>query len=78
MAWIDGLEIDEIEGKIHPTNVIAKVRTFRTLDARPVVQIDTYGSTDRAVPGKLSQTIQFGEDVAVELFSLLKRTYGFK
>ena len=78
MAWIADVEIDETEGKIHPTHVIAKVKTFRTFNDRPIVQIDTFGSTDREFQGKLSQTIQFGETVAAELFDLFKRTYGFK
>ncbi len=78
MAWIDDLEITDGEGRVQPTRVTAKVRTFRTPDDRPIIQIDTFGSAEREFPGKQSQTLQFGEESAAKLYALLGRTFGFK
>lgn len=47
-------------------------------DGQKVLQLNTYGSSDREIPGKLSQTIQFSEQSAADLFALLKREYGFE
>lgn len=54
------------------------VKVFELTDGRPVVQIDTNGSADRANPGKQSQTIQLGREAAKELYDILRRTYDFK
>jgi hypothetical protein len=43
-----------------------------------VLQIDTYGSTTREIPGKKSQTIQLDKRGASELYLILKREFGFK
>jgi hypothetical protein len=43
----------------------------------PIVQIDTYGSEDRKIPGKQSQTLQLGKEAAFELYKILKETYSF-
>jgi len=40
------------------------------------VQIDTYGRSDREQPGKISQSIQFDEETAAYLVSLLKKEFG--
>ena len=39
------------------------------------LQLDTYGSDDREFPEKVSQAIQFDEDGARELLSLIKATF---
>jgi hypothetical protein len=77
MAWITAFELKEGSGKIQPTNVIAYTKTFQTDDRTVVVQIDTYGSTDREFPKKQSQTLQFGREAAQQLYELLRDTYNF-
>jgi hypothetical protein len=47
-------------------------------DERLVLQIDTYGSADRQIPGKKSQTVQFDRNSAEQLFGILKSEFGFK
>jgi hypothetical protein len=42
---------------------------------RSYLQLDTYGSSDRAIPGKVSQSIQVDEEGARELKRLLQRTF---
>jgi len=78
MAWIKSFETRAGKGKLQPSQVIGLVKIFELTDGRPVVQIDTNGSADRANPGKQSQTIQLGRDAARELFDIFKRTYDFR
>ncbi|THF54247.1 methionyl-tRNA formyltransferase [Allorhizobium terrae] len=47
-------------------------------DERLVLQIDTYGSLERKIPGKKSQTVQFDRKSAEQLFRILKDEFGFR
>jgi hypothetical protein len=42
---------------------------------RRILQLDTYGSSERAIPGKGSQSLQFDRDAAEELLRLLKKAF---
>jgi hypothetical protein len=42
-----------------------------------LLQIDTYGSDVRQMPGKVSQTLQFDEARARQLWEVLGREFGF-
>ena len=44
-------------------------------DGRRYIQLDTYGSPERAIPGKVSQTIQLDEAGARDLKRLLTRVF---
>ena len=77
MAWVTSVEKNEGSGKLHPTELVAHAKVFRTEDGRPIVQIDTLGSDNREKPGKQSQTLQFGREAAHQLYEVLKTTYGF-
>jgi hypothetical protein len=78
MAWVTSFESKFGEGKIQPTQLVAYVKEFETEGRTKVLQIDTFGSADREHPKKQSQTLQFGEDAARQLFEIISRTYGFK
>jgi hypothetical protein len=39
------------------------------------LQLDTYGSSERAIPGKVSQSIQLDEEAARQLKRLLRHTF---
>jgi hypothetical protein len=39
------------------------------------LQLDTYGSSDRQIPGKVSQSIQLDATSAAELREIIDRTY---
>ena len=47
-------------------------------DSNRYIQIDTYGSNDRAIPGKISQSIQFDRESAKFLVKLLINENGVK
>jgi hypothetical protein len=39
------------------------------------LQLDTYGSADRVIPGKVSQTVQLDESAAKELLRLIRHAF---
>ncbi|BAN04378.1 hypothetical protein YM304_40640 [Ilumatobacter coccineus YM16-304] len=45
------------------------------LGADRVLQIETYGSADRAVPGKVSQVIQLDRSAALALKAIIERAF---
>jgi len=53
--------------------------TYSAFDSRGehYVQIDTYGRSDRELPGKISQSLQFDKESAKYLFDLLKSEFKF-
>jgi hypothetical protein len=40
------------------------------------LQLDTHGSSDRSVPGKVSQSVQLNEASAKQLRQLLAQAFG--
>jgi hypothetical protein len=42
---------------------------------RRILQLETYGSADRQVPGKTSQSIQLNEDGARSLINILRSAF---
>ncbi|MEC0269709.1 hypothetical protein [Paenibacillus anseongense] len=50
--------------------------SFEGTDGKKYFQIDTYGSEDREIQHKISQSIQFDEDTAKYLFQVIKDELG--
>jgi hypothetical protein len=50
--------------------VVCGHRTF-TVDGQRILQLDTYGSTERVIPDKISQSIQLDAESARELLQLI-------
>jgi hypothetical protein len=59
--------------RLHST-VTCGYRTFTT-DGQRILQLDTYGSTDRMIPDKISQTIQLDFDAARELVGIIEEAF---
>jgi hypothetical protein len=76
MARIERLEIGPGEGSVHPSRVRARLKTFGDGIHGPIAQIDTFGSPDREIPGKLSQTIQLDRNTGRQLLAVLQAAYG--
>jgi len=77
MAVIEFFEREDSEtGKLHPTKVVARYKAFGEGPDGPVLQIATTGSQDRAIPGKISQTIQLTRIQALELRKIIDEIYG--
>jgi hypothetical protein len=51
------------------------VSDFVGSDGKRYLQLDTFGSEDRAFPAKVSQSIQFDEDGARALKALINKTF---
>jgi hypothetical protein len=78
LAAIKSFRVDDpSKGSLHPTQVEARVKVIHGVDRLPILQIDTFGSNSREIPGKLSQTVQLTAEAAAELFAILKRVYRF-
>lgn len=76
MALVTHLERAKVERtSIHPTQVTCKYIIVET-DGRKLLQLNTYGSADREMPDKISQTLQFDERTALNLFNILKKEFG--
>ncbi|WP_170364886.1 hypothetical protein [Ruegeria arenilitoris] len=76
MALVTHLEKDERNFRsLHPTQVSCKYLVSES-DGKKVLQLNTYGSVNREIPDKLSQTLQFDEKSARELLAVLKKEFG--
>ena len=77
MAFVKSISKDDRNFRsLHPTQVECRYLVAES-DGKKVLQLNTYGSADRDIPDKLSQTLQFDEQAAAALFALLVREFGF-
>lgn len=67
--------MDKERNSIHK-EVESTFTSFSDKSGCKYFQIDTYGSNDRQLHGKISQSIQFDKDTAVELIRILKHEFG--
>ena len=57
---------------VHEPVADATFSVFRDAEGRSYLQIDTYGSATRKMPGKKSQSLQFGPDALAQLRTILE------
>jgi hypothetical protein len=74
MALIEAFEHRPIQGVRVHEGVTCGYRWF-DVGKRRILQLDTYGSPDRAIPGKVSQSLQLDEQAARELRLLIERAF---
>lgn len=58
----------------HPTSVTCGYHVVTTRGGS-LLQLDTYGSEDRQLPGKVSQSIQIDADAARALIGVLRTAF---
>ena len=77
MAQIDMNLFDRLEKNRNTVHgkVYATYSSFVT-GGKKYFQIDTYGKADRAMPGKISQSLQFDKSSAESLIALLKKEFN--
>lgn len=46
-----------------------------TVDGETLLQLDTYGSEEREIPGKVSQSLQLDRKAAEQLLRLMRRAF---
>jgi hypothetical protein len=76
MALVRSFERKDMERNSVHKEIGATYTVFKT-DDRVFLQIDTYGSSDREIPGKKSQSLQLDERGAAALFQIIRREFGF-
>ncbi|MCE6968777.1 hypothetical protein [Cereibacter sphaeroides] len=77
MAYVVSVGKDEREiSSLHPTRLTCRYMVGEQ-DGVKLLQLNSYGSEDRAVPDKLSQTLQFDESSARQLFEIIRAEFGF-
>lgn len=76
MALVNILEPKTMErNRVHDP-VEATFTVFTDVAGRKYLQIDTYGTAYRAVPGKVSQSIQFSRQSIRQLRAIIEREFG--
>lgn len=78
MAQIDIAKIEKLDkdrNTIHE-KVYTTYSSFDKFEEH-YLQIDMYGRSDRELPGKISQSIQFDRETASYLIDLLKKEFNF-
>ena len=74
MALIQADELNKVE---KTRNLVHKktVSTYTVFyeDQNKYFQIDTYGSSDRVMTEKVSQSIQFNRETAIKIIDILKK-----
>jgi hypothetical protein len=60
--------------RIHGTETNCGYGAF-DVQGRRYLQLETYGSNERKIPGKISQTLQLDEDRAAELLRIIRQTF---
>lgn len=60
---------------LHPTTVDAELREVRASGEGILLQLSTFGSADRQSRPKVSQTIQFDKEHALELRRAIDRLF---
>lgn len=71
MALVKKLERINMDRNSVHGEVDATVTVFQDDDGTKFLQIDTYGSPEREIPGKKSQSIQFGPEGMAALREIL-------
>ena len=74
MALVTGFVEGSAKARVHPTSVECEWQVV--LGPRgSLVQLTTFGSARRQMPGKASQTFQLDRESAAELVEILRRTF---
>ena len=77
MAYVKSIVRDDHEIRsLHPTIVECRY-VVAEKDGRKLFQLNSYGSSERQMPDKLSQTLQFDETAARRLWELLEKEFSF-
>jgi hypothetical protein len=75
MARIVRFKEIEATGRSRPHSEVDCGYSFLTATTGRVVQLDTYGSDSREIPGKVSQSFQVDRDGAAQLVAILQRAF---
>ncbi|MGE6489648.1 hypothetical protein [Paenisporosarcina sp. NPDC076898] len=71
MALINKITKETRNAKLH--NEVEATYNIVTQNGETFIQINTFGSDDRAIKGKVSQSVQLSKEVIKELNEILSR-----
>ena len=74
MAQVNSFERKSMERNVIHGAISATYAPFEA-NGEKYLQIDTYGSDSRDIPGKKSQSVQFNKQSAAELIAILRREF---
>jgi hypothetical protein len=75
LARINGFQkITSDRNRLHKTEVECGYAII-DVGGQRYIQLETYGSSDRKIPGKISQTFQLDKEQALELRRLLQLAF---
>jgi len=74
MAVVRSFKTKELDRSTSHSEVEATLSLVE-LDGEKFVQIDTYGSKNRAMPGKVSQSLRFSKSAFDQLISLAENHF---
>ncbi len=78
MAFVENIDRDDKRFKVrHRTTAPCGYIVGQDCNGRRILQLNTYGSPDREIRGRVSQTLQFDELSAKQLYDVLKAEFGF-
>ena len=75
MALITNIQLKPLQ-TISQHSAVECSYTVITLDDEKLLQLDTYGSTGRAIPGKKSQSLRFSKEAIQQLKRIIQEN-GF-
>lgn len=75
MALVRRIEEGASNSRQHPTETECTFHLAYSDDGAKLLTLNTYGSQERKIAGKVSQTIQFDQHAAAELYKLILRTF---
>ena len=78
MAIVSDLRLIQLEVNSKHTEAKATYSIVREKDGTKLLQIDSYGSTDREVPGKKSQSMRFSTRAIGQLRRILTEEFPHK
>ena len=76
MGLVDHLELLDLQIEARHSEVDATFSLVKDRDGIPHLQIDTYGSHQRKLLGKKSQTIRFTPKAVTELKAIIEKHFG--
>lgn len=74
MALVTDFQLKNKEVRVH-NSTACTYTTFVDDNGNRYLQLDTYGSDERQIPGKVSQTLQFNAQSAAKLLEIIRECF---
>jgi thymidylate kinase len=74
ITFMNSERVEKERNSVHD-EVKSTYTSFTNKAGEKFFQIDTYGSSNRQIQGKISQSLQFDKEAAKEIINLLKNEF---